>query len=49
MSHDLTPTIQSRDVIFKLLAFTVAMILAPLGTYFGTVHTLFSGTYAPPQ
>ncbi|KAK0655674.1 vacuolar ATPase assembly integral membrane protein VMA21 [Cercophora newfieldiana] len=35
-------------VIMKLLAFTFAMIVVPIGSYFATVHTLFKGnsTYA---
>ncbi|KAI5927637.1 VMA21-like domain-containing protein [Camillea tinctor] len=36
------------DVILKLLAFTLAMVVVPIGSYFATVHTLFKGnsTYA---
>ncbi|KAI1431009.1 hypothetical protein GGR50DRAFT_681825 [Xylaria sp. CBS 124048] len=36
------------DVILKLLAFTLAMIMIPIGSYFLTVNTLFGGnsTYA---
>ncbi|KAL1852783.1 hypothetical protein VTK73DRAFT_9157 [Phialemonium thermophilum] len=36
------------DVIVKLLAFTLAMIVAPIGSYFLTVDNLFGGnaTYA---
>ncbi|KAK9769745.1 hypothetical protein AB5N19_07707 [Seiridium cardinale] len=36
------------DVIIKLLAFTLAMIVVPIGSYFATVNTLFKGnsTYA---
>ncbi|KAI1335906.1 hypothetical protein F5Y15DRAFT_408831 [Xylariaceae sp. FL0016] len=36
------------DVILKLLAFTFAMIVIPIGSYFATVHTIFKGnsTYA---
>ncbi|KAK6068702.1 vacuolar ATPase assembly integral membrane protein VMA21 [Seiridium cupressi] len=36
------------DVIVKLLAFTLAMIVVPIGSYFATVNTLFKGnsTYA---
>ncbi|KAI0137061.1 VMA21-like domain-containing protein [Xylariales sp. AK1849] len=36
------------DVIVKLLAFTLAMVVVPIGSYFATVHTLFKGnsTYA---
>lgn len=32
-----------RDVIFKLLAFTAAMIIAPIGMYFLTVESIFKG------
>ena len=32
-----------RDVIVKLLGFTVAMIVAPIGMYFLTVDTIFKG------
>lgn len=31
------------DVIFKLLAFTLAMIVVPIGSYFATVNTVFRG------
>ncbi|KAJ5965438.1 Vacuolar ATPase assembly integral membrane protein vma21 [Penicillium waksmanii] len=36
------------DVIFKLLAFTAAMVFGPIGMYFLTVNTIFGGnpTYA---
>ncbi|KAI0535832.1 hypothetical protein GGR58DRAFT_423303 [Xylaria digitata] len=36
------------DVIIKLLAFTFAMVVIPIGSYFLTVNTIFSGnsTYA---
>ncbi|KAI0523783.1 hypothetical protein F5B22DRAFT_417073 [Xylaria bambusicola] len=36
------------DVILKLLAFTLAMIVIPIGSYFVTVNTIFRGnsTYA---
>ncbi|RFU72829.1 vacuolar atpase assembly integral membrane vma21 [Trichoderma arundinaceum] len=32
-----------KDVIFKLLGFTAAMIIIPIGSYFLTVHTVFKG------
>ncbi|QLI74031.1 Vacuolar ATPase assembly integral membrane protein vma-21 [Metarhizium brunneum] len=32
-----------KDVIFKLLGFTFAMIVVPIGSYFLTVHTVFKG------
>ena len=32
-----------RGVIVKLLGFTFAMIVAPIGSYFATVDALFSG------
>ncbi|KAI0186007.1 vacuolar ATPase assembly integral membrane protein VMA21 [Xylaria flabelliformis] len=36
------------DVIIKLLAFTLAMIVIPIGSYFVTINTIFGGnsTYA---
>ncbi|KAI1176841.1 hypothetical protein F4777DRAFT_544482 [Nemania sp. FL0916] len=36
------------DVIVKLLAFTLAMIVIPIGSYFVTLNTIFGGntTYA---
>ena len=34
----------SSNVIFKLLAFTLAMVAAPIGMYFLTVNSIFSGT-----
>ena len=30
-------------MIFKLLAFTAAMVMAPLGAYFGSLNMLFKG------
>lgn len=33
----------TRDVIVKLLAFTFAMIVVPIGSYFATVNTVFKG------
>lgn len=35
------------SVIVKLLAFTAAMIVLPIGSYFLTVNSLFNGLYAP--
>ncbi|PNP42952.1 hypothetical protein TGAM01_v201590 [Trichoderma gamsii] len=32
-----------NDVIFKLLGFSAAMIIVPIGSYFATVHTVFNG------
>ncbi|KAJ4272296.1 vacuolar ATPase assembly integral membrane protein vma21 [Fusarium torreyae] len=32
-----------NQVIYKLLAFTFAMIVIPIGSYFLTVNTIFSG------
>jgi vacuolar ATPase assembly integral membrane protein VMA21 len=34
----------TRDVILKLLAATLAMIVVPIGSYFLTVNTVFKGT-----
>ncbi|KAK4659371.1 vacuolar ATPase assembly integral membrane protein vma21 [Podospora pseudocomata] len=44
---NITPAVPSA-VIFKLLAFTLAMMVVPIGSYFATVNTLFKGnsTYA---
>ncbi|KAL1968283.1 hypothetical protein VTN77DRAFT_2118 [Rasamsonia byssochlamydoides] len=39
---DVTPAV-SMGVILKLLAFTVAMIAAPIGVYFLTVDAVFQG------
>ena len=33
----------SRSVIYKLLGFTLAMVAAPIGSYFMTVNTVFKG------
>lgn len=35
----------SRSVIYKLLGFTLAMVAAPIGTYFMTVNMLFKGLW----
>ncbi|RSM16517.1 Vacuolar ATPase assembly integral membrane protein VMA21 [Fusarium oligoseptatum] len=32
-----------NDVIYKLLAFTIGMIVLPIGSYFLTVNTIFKG------
>jgi len=44
---DTSAPVPSR-VIYQLLAFTLAMVCAPLGVYFGSVQTIFKGnsTYA---
>lgn len=44
---DIRPAVPT-DVIVKLLGFTFAMIILPIGSYFATVHTIFKGnsTYA---
>lgn len=34
----------SRHVIVKLLAFTLAMIVVPIGSYFLSVNTIFKGS-----
>lgn len=36
-------TLSPRHVIVKLLAFTAAMIVVPIGSYFATVSTIFKG------
>ncbi|KAI2613964.1 uncharacterized protein GGS25DRAFT_469844 [Hypoxylon fragiforme] len=42
-----TPAVPMH-VIFKLLAFTFAMVIVPIGSYFVSVNTIFRGnsTYA---
>ncbi|CAJ2500973.1 Uu.00g038260.m01.CDS01 [Anthostomella pinea] len=46
-SSDTAPAVPT-DVIMKLLAFTFAMVIVPIGSYFLTVNTIFKGnsTYA---
>ncbi|KAF4988697.1 hypothetical protein FGRMN_9609 [Fusarium graminum] len=39
------PAVPSQ-VIYKLLAFTFAMIVIPIGSYFVTVNTVFSGKFS---
>ncbi|KAF3390486.1 Vacuolar ATPase assembly integral membrane protein vma21 [Penicillium rolfsii] len=39
---DITPAVPA-DVIYKLLAFTAAMVFGPIGIYFLTVNTIFRG------
>ncbi|KAF4913945.1 Vacuolar ATPase assembly integral membrane protein VMA21 [Colletotrichum viniferum] len=39
---NITPAVPT-DVIMKLLGFTLAMIVMPIGTYFATVDFLFKG------
>ncbi|KEY67506.1 hypothetical protein S40285_08179 [Stachybotrys chlorohalonatus IBT 40285] len=39
---DISPAVP-KDVIFKLLAFTLAMVVVPIGSYFVTVNTIFKG------
>jgi hypothetical protein len=39
---DTSPAVP-RDVIIKLLGFTIAMIVVPIGSFFATVHTIFRG------
>ncbi|KAI5463047.1 hypothetical protein BGZ63DRAFT_380384 [Mariannaea sp. PMI_226] len=39
---NISPAVPS-DVIFKLIAFTLAMIVIPIGSYFVTVNTVFKG------
>lgn len=44
---DITPAVPT-DVIFKLLGFTFAMIVCPIGSYFATVDTIFKGRQCFP-
>jgi len=39
---DIAPAVPAH-VIYKLLGFTAAMIVCPLGSYFLTLNTLFGG------
>ncbi|KAI9828671.1 MAG: vacuolar ATPase assembly integral membrane protein vma21 [Thelocarpon impressellum] len=39
---NITPAVPAA-VIFKLLAFTAAMVAGPLGTYYLTLNTIFKG------
>jgi hypothetical protein len=39
-------TLVDSDVIYKLLAFTAAMAVGPIGIYFLTVNTIFRGSYS---
>ncbi|KAJ5639314.1 uncharacterized protein N7484_007176 [Penicillium longicatenatum] len=41
-NSDVTPAVPA-DVIYKLLGFTFAMVFAPIGVYFLTVNSIFSG------
>ncbi|BCR91240.1 vacuolar ATPase assembly integral membrane protein vma21 [Aspergillus chevalieri] len=41
-NSDVTPAVPA-NVIFKLLGFTLAMVAAPIGMYFLTVNSIFSG------
>lgn len=38
----------SRSVIYKLLAFTFAMVVFPISSYFLTVNTIFKGISNSP-
>ncbi|MCJ1445289.1 MAG: vacuolar ATPase assembly integral membrane protein vma21 [Stictis urceolatum] len=40
---DITPAVPT-NVIVKLLGFTLAMVVAPIGTYFLTLNTVFGGS-----
>ncbi|KAH6646347.1 vacuolar ATPase assembly integral membrane protein VMA21 [Truncatella angustata] len=40
---NISPAVPAH-VILKLLAFTLAMIVVPIGSYYVTVNTLFRGT-----
>lgn len=47
VKSDIAPAVPPR-VIYKLLGFTMAMVVVPIGTFFATVDLLFrgNGTYA---
>lgn len=45
-------TFPARAVVFKLLAFTATMVIAPIGSYFLSVNTIFQGMTSqnlPPE
>lgn len=44
---DIAPAVPAH-VIYKLLGFTLAMVVGPIGSYFVTLNTIFGGnsTYA---
>ncbi|KAF9245477.1 hypothetical protein DTO006G1_2232 [Penicillium roqueforti] len=42
-TSDVAPAVPA-DVIYKLLGFTAAMIVGPIGMYFLTVNSIFSGS-----
>ncbi|SPJ87538.1 probable Vacuolar ATPase assembly integral membrane protein VMA21 [Fusarium torulosum] len=42
--HTSTAPAVPAQVIYKLLAFTFAMIVVPIGSYFVTVNTIFSNS-----
>lgn len=41
--HDIDLSLS--DVIMKLLAFTLAMVVVPIGSYYVTVNMVFKGIY----
>lgn len=41
-------TVYNREVIMKLLGFTLAMIVCPIGSYFLTVDYVFKGSLLHP-
>jgi hypothetical protein len=36
-------TASASSVIYKLLGFTLAMVVGPIGTYYLTINTIFRG------
>jgi VMA21-like domain len=46
MMYHFIELISHRHVIVKLLAFTLAMVVGPIGTYFLTLNTLYKGRLA---
>ena len=45
-THTFISSNKSRSVIAKLLAFTAAMIVLPIGSYFASVNMVFKGLFA---
>lgn len=45
---DILELICARSVVAKLLLFTLAMVVAPLGSYYITLNTIFKGVAKDP-
>lgn len=45
---DIAELTYTRSVVAKLLLFTLAMVVAPLGSYYITLNTIFKGAVKNP-